>query len=175
MTPTPAETDLFTALRALLLTIVPSGTEVVKGLDNRVPEPTSENYVLMMPPNMSRLSTNAEDWTTGVTAPTVVTTTMATGLDVELDVHGPAASDIAIAIAQVFRSDYAVQFMADNSYAVLPQYAADPRQSAFVNGEGQYEPRYIVVVTFQSATAVDIPAQFATDIVTTVQTPADLT
>jgi hypothetical protein len=176
MTPAPAETDIFTATRALLLTIVPSSVEVVKGLDNRVPAPQSAIYVVMTAAAASRLSTNAEDWDmTSDTVPTVVTTTMALGVDIQLDVHGAGSLDVATAIAQAFRSSYSVDFMTSNGYAILPQSATDPRQSAFINGESQYEERWITTLTFQASSAVDIPAQFASDLTTTIQPPVETT
>jgi hypothetical protein len=173
MTPIPAQTDIFTALRAILLTIVPSGTEVVQGQDNRVPAPTSTNYVVMTDANRTRLSTNTEDWDRVGTNPTVVTTSMAAGIDIDLDVHGPASADIAVAIAQTWRSAYAVQFKAEGGYAITPQYASEPRQSVFINGEDQYERRWIVTVTAQAASSLDVPAQFSTGIAATVEPPAD--
>lgn len=52
------ESQTITALRLFLLSVLPAGTEVVKGQDNRVSEPVGPNFVTMTPLLKSRLSTN---------------------------------------------------------------------------------------------------------------------
>ena len=44
-TVSPAQDDIQSALRAFLLNILPPGTEVFEGQDNRVSEPTTLNFV----------------------------------------------------------------------------------------------------------------------------------
>src|SRR5579859_975081 len=58
----PSEGDILTGLRAWLLSILPSGTEVIQGQVNRVPEPESSNFVIMTPLFKMRLSTNLHDY-----------------------------------------------------------------------------------------------------------------
>jgi hypothetical protein len=58
---TPTEDDVFTALRAFLVSVLPDGpVEVVQGQDNRVPEPRAASYVTMMPLRIPQLSTATE-------------------------------------------------------------------------------------------------------------------
>lgn len=52
------EAQVLTALRSFLLSVLPSGTEVVRGQDNRVPEPGVANFVVMTPLMQPRLGTN---------------------------------------------------------------------------------------------------------------------
>lgn len=56
------EVQTLTALRTFLLSVLPSGVEVVRGLDNRVPEPTGVNFVEMTPILRSRLGTNVDTY-----------------------------------------------------------------------------------------------------------------
>src|SRR6476660_6355517 len=58
--PTLSVTEVqgFTALRSFLLRVLPEGTEVVRGQDNRVPEPVAANFVVMTPLLQPRLGTN---------------------------------------------------------------------------------------------------------------------
>lgn len=50
MTPiTITETQVFEVLRSFLLPLVSSNTEVIKGQDNRVPEPYGSNFITMIP------------------------------------------------------------------------------------------------------------------------------
>ncbi len=53
------ETQVLTALRSFLLAILPSGVDVIKGQDNRVPEPIAPDFVVMTPLTQPRLGTNA--------------------------------------------------------------------------------------------------------------------
>ena len=56
--PSITESAIFAAVRAFLLTILPGGIEVVRGLDNRVPEPRGPNFVTLTPSRRERLGTN---------------------------------------------------------------------------------------------------------------------
>lgn len=54
---------MFTCLRGFLIGILPSGTEVVQAQDNRVPEPQSNNFVVMTPTRRQRLmAQDVDDW-----------------------------------------------------------------------------------------------------------------
>ena len=57
-TVSPAQNDIQSALRAFLLNVMPAGTEVFEGQDNRVSEPTTPNFVVMTPVQRTRLATN---------------------------------------------------------------------------------------------------------------------
>jgi hypothetical protein len=54
------ESQTLTALRSFLLAVLPAGVEVVRGLDNRVPEPAGANFVVMTPIMRERLETNVD-------------------------------------------------------------------------------------------------------------------
>lgn len=62
MTPTPLDTNIFTALRSFLLAILPAGVDVVQAQANRVPEPVGSDYVLMTPLRRERLETNVDSY-----------------------------------------------------------------------------------------------------------------
>ena len=54
------ENDIFTALRTFILSVLPSGTEVIQGQDNLVSMPTSSGFVTMTPAGLKRLNTNIQ-------------------------------------------------------------------------------------------------------------------
>ena len=54
----PSQSDVLTSLRAFLLDVLPSDTEVITAQPNRVPEPKSLNFVIMTPLRIDRLATN---------------------------------------------------------------------------------------------------------------------
>lgn len=56
------ESNIFTAVRSYLLTVLPAGLEVVDGQDNRVPEPAGTDFVTMTPLLRERLETNVDDY-----------------------------------------------------------------------------------------------------------------
>lgn len=71
------DSQIFTALRSFLLSILPAGIEVIKAQDNRVPEPAGANFVTMTPILRERLETNVDMYSdtafTGSIAGTVLT------------------------------------------------------------------------------------------------------
>lgn len=62
ITLSPSQDDVTTALRSFLLSILPSGVEVLETQVNRVPEPAGTNYVMMTPLLRPRLSTNVDSY-----------------------------------------------------------------------------------------------------------------
>lgn len=56
----PTESNIRAALRAFLLAVLPGDVEVIAGQPNRVPEPKSSRYVVMAPPQFTRLRTNID-------------------------------------------------------------------------------------------------------------------
>lgn len=152
ITLTPTEDDVFTALGNFLQDILPPITtsplvkhRVVVGQENRTPEPAQSNYVVMTPLRFPRLSTNFNDLTgNGLTA----RTRQATQVAIQLDIHGPEAFNNAARVSTLFRDGYAVEFFAAYS-GISPLFADDPRQAQFVDGEKQYEDRYIIEANLQ--------------------------
>jgi hypothetical protein len=60
------ESQTLTALRSFLLSILPTGIEVVRGQDNRVPEPVGPDFVTMTPTLRGRLETNVDAYADAV-------------------------------------------------------------------------------------------------------------
>lgn len=219
-TVSPTQSEVFTALRTFLLGVVATGTEVIQGQDNRVPEPRVGNFVVMTPIRDVRLATNTDDYVdsifigsiagtvmtiteveqgaiavgsvmlgVGVADGTVVTAlgsgeggvgtytvspaqtvaseTITTGhaditqevqMTVQLDVHGPVAFQNAKAISTLFRDQYGVEVIQGVNPAVTPLSADEPRQMPFINGEQQYEWRWVVEATLQVNETITVHA-----------------
>lgn len=68
------EDQAFTALRAFLLSVLPSGVEVIQAQDNRVPEPAGGDFVLMTPLRQERLSYNETTYQDNVFTGTIAGT-----------------------------------------------------------------------------------------------------
>lgn len=56
------EEQIFTALRAFLLDVLPAGTPVIQAQTNRVPEPHEVDFVSMTPILRERLETNVDSY-----------------------------------------------------------------------------------------------------------------
>lgn len=56
------QSNIQTALRSFLLSVLPSGVEVVQGQINRVPEPRGDDFVMFWVLGEERLSTNVDDF-----------------------------------------------------------------------------------------------------------------
>jgi hypothetical protein len=54
------DTEIMTAVRAVLLGILPSGVEVIRAYGNRVPEPLSPDFCVLTTLRRERLSTNVD-------------------------------------------------------------------------------------------------------------------
>lgn len=242
------QSSVLATMRSFLLSILPPPIEVVKGQDNRVPEPATLDFVVMTPMLQKRLSFNVDVFAdcaflasintagvlsitamlhgtvtvgnqllgVGIPIPTYVQAALsgtggigtyqlsgtfgslpsakfATGvflalepleLTIQLDVHGPNSSDNAHIISCLFRDQYAVdqfgQFgtappgwgpiptggtLPQKYVAMMPLYADEPRQQAFVNAEMQYEYRWILDCCVQTNQVVTVARDFADTLV----------
>lgn len=56
------ESNILSALRSYLLTVLPAGIEVVKGQDNLVAEPIGPDFVTMTPITRERIETNVDGY-----------------------------------------------------------------------------------------------------------------
>lgn len=79
----------------------------------------------------------------------------------QCDVHGPNGADNAQVISTAMRDDVATRYFQPQTTGVAPLFADDPRQVPFVNGESQYEERWIVDCHMQAEIAVLFPQDFA--------------
>jgi len=84
-----------------------------------------------------------------------------TQIDIQLDIHGPTSAENAQAIATLFRDSYATEFFAAEGFDMQPLYVNDPKQIPFINGEQQYEERWVVSVALQANPVVAVQQQYA--------------
>ena len=58
-----------------------------------------------------------------------------------MDLYGPASGDWAAIVIALWRSEMTMNFMA--TYGLTPLWADDPVEMSLVNGEEQYEERWV--------------------------------
>lgn len=61
-TPSPTDSNIFTALRTFLIGILPAGVDVVRAQVNRVSQPVGTDFVVMTPLRRERIETNVDSY-----------------------------------------------------------------------------------------------------------------
>jgi hypothetical protein len=159
MTYTPSITaaQVFTGLKAWLMDTLGLGTAaVVQELQNRSAAPKT-GFVNMLHKTQKRQGANTVIYSgTGGT----VTTTTPKDFQIQADCYGTASGDWANVIATMWQSPLAVAFLAP--YGLTPLWADDPVELSGINGEEQYEERWIVLLHMQSNPTMAAPMTFLT-------------
>ena len=161
MYPSIIEENVFTALRAFILSAV--DCEVVRSQVNRVAMPKGD-FIALTPVASAALSTNTDS--TSTAAKTILRPVQ---VNVQVDCYGLRAADRAQTIATLFRDDYACQSFKTSGFDIQPLYAEDAHQMPLISGEEQYVERWtfelamqanpVLTVTQQSAITLDIGLQ----------------
>jgi hypothetical protein len=84
----PNELQVLQCLRTFLLSVLPAGTEVIKGQINRVPEPASQDFVIFTPIGQSRLAFNTDNYVDSVFTGSI-SGTLLTITDIQFDEGSP--------------------------------------------------------------------------------------
>lgn len=95
-----------------------------------------------------------------------------TGYWYQVDCYGPQAPDWANTIAAMWRTMWSTDAL--RGAALIPLYADQPQQLNIVNGEGQYEQRYMVKLHAQVNQVATAPQPFFTEAPATTATPVDI-
>lgn len=159
LTVTPSFNELIVKLAAFIESVVPAGVVAIQMPDNRASmPPPSPGFVGMTPRMQGRIATNFEDWEREGD-PDSVQLTQAVRVAVQCDFYGADSADWAVMFSTVMRSEYGCQQLAP---IVAPLYNDDPRMAPLVNGEEEYEQRWIVTAYVQYNPMTSTPEQFAT-------------
>lgn len=89
----------------------------------------------------------------------------ATEATYQLDIHGPNSADNTQIISTLFRDTYAVDQFDGAGFNIAPLYAGEPRQAPFLDSEQQWDERWILEVNIQINPTVNVPQQFADQLV----------
>ena len=172
LTPDVTEDDVFNAVTAFLLSILPDlgADHIIQGQGNRTPPPPEPEYIVISPGGRVRLAQNVETWDLADPAPTGGNISQSTQYAVAVEVHGDSSGDTSQVITTVFRSDYGVTLFPSN---VTPLYCEDPQQLAFLDAEAQTENRWQFNMFLQITPAVSTPQQYANTLGVKIAPPAD--
>ena len=158
------DSDVYETLRTFLLGILPAGVEVVKAQDNDVGEPIGPDFVTMNTITLPRLATNVDTFTDPGTGQGTRNSLASMALHVQLDVHGPGSANNAAMISTLFRDEYACTVFASVNPEIQPLYCEEPKQIPFINGENQYEQRWIIDAAIQYNPITQTPQDFASTV-----------
>ena len=156
-----------TGLRTFVLSVLPVGVECFQGQANRVVEPVGPDFIVMTPANRMRMATNVDSYDTTDAAPTVLDIAASTQFSVQLDIHGPNGSDYAQTIATLFRDEYGCREL-DPTGRIAPLFADDGKQMPFINGENQFENRWVMNLAMQGSPTISTPQDFAANVAVTI-------
>lgn len=157
VTVTPSISDVYSALRALLQIVVPVGTEVIRGLGNRVPEPAAP-FVAMTLITEHRLTTNIVEYDDPGSGIGMKAIEYQVQLMMQLDFYGPLSAEWSAATSALFRDEFACTALAP---VCQPLYADDGQMMPLINGEEEYEERWMVGGNLQWNPILTTPQQFS--------------
>jgi hypothetical protein len=149
-----SQDDVFTALRAFIQGVI--SCEVVQGLGNGTPMPLG-GFIAMTALPMQRIGTNRQTYTDPVSATGTANAEQHIQYTIQLDCYGPSSSDWAVVLSTLLRDEYGCNALAPT---VQPLYVDDPKMIAMVDGEEQYEQRWMVGAVLQYNPVVQTPMQF---------------
>jgi len=159
LTVSPTLDDIYTKLGNFLESVLPAGVPVIQLPVNRASMPPSDpGFVGMTARVQQRIMTNLDRWNPADVAPTELAIEQAVQLAVQLDCYGAAAGDWAVILSTVLRDEYSMPALAP---ILAPLYCDDPKFAPLVQGEEQYETRWIVPAYLQYNPVTSVPAQFA--------------
>lgn len=155
----PVLDDLFTALGDFIQSMLPTNTPIVQGLDNRVPEPLpAAGFVVMTAVTTLRLATTVDSWDQTLTAPTTLEHHNSIQVGIQVDFYGPSSMDWANMFSTLFRNTVGCDALAPTCQ---PLYADDAVQAPLIDGEEQYEQRWLVNAQLEYDPTVSTAQDFA--------------
>lgn len=162
---TPTENQIFDAMWGLIDTVFAStmSDNIFKGFQNMTATPPGVSYVVISPGVVIRQNQNVRsyDATNGL-----VLNERDTQYCYQVDCYGPNGPDLANTIAIAWRTMWACDYfdgtgtISPGALPVTPLYADEPQQLNIVNGEMQYEQRFMTKLYLQANQVVALPQDF---------------
>ena len=153
-------------IRIFMPTVIPAGSNVIRGEVNRVSPPPSPyveiTELLEKDLNVPFDVFQSDNQTININS--------STQIDVQVDFYGALAGDFCKAVKSAFRTEWGYnQFPS----TVRPLYSDDGRQMPLITGEEQYERRWTLTASLQYNPVVTVPQPSATILDATIKVPAD--
>jgi len=139
---------------------------VVQGLPNRAAMPTP-GFVSFQAIHRARLRTNLDLWDETTNPPMSAGIEEGVELRLQIDCYGPSSCDWANMLSATLRDEYGCTQLATLAAAMTPPftlqplYADDAAMVPLVDGEEQYEERWMVDARFQINPVTTTPQEYA--------------
>lgn len=161
LTITPVLDDLFAPLGTFIKTVIPTGVPVVQLPTNRASMPPPvPGFVGMRFVQTPRISTNVNRWDDQDPLADEMRIEVSTRIVAQLDCYGASSGDWAQMLVAVLRDEYGVLGLAPR---MSPLFADDPRFAPLIDGEEEYEQRWIVNANLQYNPVTSTDMQFANE------------
>lgn len=158
---TNSEDQVFDALWGWVASLFDAGTQanIFKGFQNQTSTPLG-SYVVIQPGIKLRQDQARRDYVPTVPDPTigVVNVTRGTTYSYQVDCYGQDGANMADIITIAWRSMWACDQL--EVAVITPLYADEPQQLNLVNGEAQFEQRFMTKLYLQTNTVVALPQDF---------------
>jgi len=148
---TPTQDDVMTIVGDFILSLI--DCEVVQGLGNKVPTPRG-GFIAITATGQKRLSTNVTSYDASAARAVMMPTQYA----IQIDCYGPLSSDWATTLTAMWRDPYGCDALGPT---MQPLYSDDPSQMGLVDGEDEYEQRWMISAILQFNPVVTAPQQYA--------------
>lgn len=146
--PSITETNLLTALRTFILSVV--DCEVIRTQVNRVATPAGD-FIAMTAKLSTPLATNVDAYTANSKS-----ITRSTQWNVQIDCYGALANERATALSMLLRDGYGCESFKASGFDIQPLYADDAQQFPLVTGEDQYVERWFFNAALQYNPVVNV-------------------
>jgi len=178
---TPTEDQLFDAVWGFIDAVFGAtiSDNIFKGYQNMTSTPPGVSYVVISPGIAERFNQLVRTYDSTAL---VVNNLRSTDYAYQVDCYGPSGPDYANTIAIAWRTmwacDYFAGLLADPTpgapLPATPLYADEPQQLNIVNGEMQYEQRFMCKLHLQANQVVALPQDFfTTPLEVVIESPAD--
>lgn len=170
---TPTENEVFDALWGWIASLFDVGVQdnIFKGFQNATSTPFG-SYIVIQPGQKIRQDQATRDYVREVDPRDgFVNIWRHTTYSYQVDCYGQNGADWADIISIAWRSLWACDALTDA--AITPLYANEPAQLNVVNGELQYEQRFMLTLFMQVNQCVTLPQDFFVDPVPTEIIVAD--
>lgn len=167
---TPSENQIFDALWSFVSSLFDTSVQanIFKGFQNMTSTPLG-SYIVISPG--VKVRQDQGDRTYNPTGGLVLNARHTT-YSYQVDCYGPDGPDYADIVAIAWRTMYACDALAATS--ITPLYADEPTQLNIVNGELQYEQRFMCKLYLQADQVVSLPQDFfTTPPAVVIEPPAD--
>ena len=160
------DTAIYTAVKAFAALIVPTGTPIQRGQQNRVPMPDVPCVILTTLGVPTRIGTNAENTEAVIVDGEITGFTAAVKADfeyrVQADFYSPDAESWAMAAELLWRGSIGFAAM---PAGMKPLYSEDRRQAPLIGAEDQFLQRWILTFVLDYQPTWTQPTNAATALV----------